>query len=115
MPHPASHCIYSVILEISPKDNRLSISILSIQKYSPDEDIDFLYCAKIQNKELKESAKQRKERKTILFYLKKEKQKLGDGRSLVDFFFLFLFFLCLKGDGTNIHWDGRSLVAIGSP
>ena len=25
------------------------------------------------------------------------------------------FFFSLKGDGTDIHWDGRSLVAIGSP
>lgn len=63
-------------LEISPKDNGLSISILSIQKYSPDEDIDFLYCAKIQNKESKETVRQRKERKTTLFHLKKRKLKL---------------------------------------
>ena len=25
------------------------------------------------------------------------------------------FIFSLKGDGTDIHWDGRSLVAIGSP
>ena len=74
VPHPASHNIYFVILEISPKDNRLSISILSIQKYSLDEDIDFLYCAEMNQRK---QWRQRKERKTILFYLKKEKQKLG--------------------------------------
>ena len=71
--YPASRYIYCVILEISPKDNGLSISIMSIQKYSPDEDIDFLYCAKIQNKESKETVRQRKERKTTLFHQKKRK------------------------------------------
>ena len=76
MPHPASHCIYSIILEISPKDNRLSISILSIQKYSPDEDIDFLYCAKIQNKELKESAKAKEREKDNIVLSKKRKEKI---------------------------------------
>ena len=80
MPHPASHCIYSIILEISPKDNRLSISILSIQKYSPDEDIDFLYCAEIQNKESKETVKAKEREKDDIVLSKKRKAKI---RSLV--------------------------------
>ncbi|KAK9988402.1 hypothetical protein SO802_028641 [Lithocarpus litseifolius] len=71
--HPASRYIYCVILENSPKDNGLSISILSIQKYSLDEDIDFLYCAEIQNKESKETVKAKeREKDDIVSSEKKE-------------------------------------------
>ena len=71
--YPASRYIYCVILEISPKDNGLSISIMSIQKYSPDEDIDFLYCAKIQNKESKETVKAKEREKDDIVSSKKLK------------------------------------------
>ena len=76
--YPASRYIYCVILEISPKDNGLSISIMSIQKYSPDEDIDFLYCAKIQNKESKETVKAKEREKDDIVSSKKTKIKLYD-------------------------------------
>ena len=55
-------------------------SILSIQKYSLDEDIDFLYCAEIQNKESKETVKAKEREKDDIVLSKKRKAKI---RSLV--------------------------------